>query len=281
LGAVMGSFRSDAFSALGRARQLLNEGEEQSLIYAALELRFTLEYLTYDRALAYTNELPEAVHSVWQPKNLMKVLLEIDPFADAEMTLSIGIAPSKSEGSSDLQTLGTERPLTLSVIKHHYDALGSFLHAPDLRRGKRHISDHEKLRERCNKLVDEIERVLSADLWNLRSTAGYKFQCPRCDTTRLVRLKSSEESLDFQCLRCNAEFRGRKSDINSLRYNPKGKQFRCTNQECGNLVFVWSDELRAEAMIECGSCGTKHTIGLSVFGPEKDEKKHCPGSSPG
>ena len=281
MGAVMDYHRTDALIALDRARHLLNDGGQQSLIYAALELRFALEYLTYDRAFAYLSELPEAVHNVWQPKNLMKVLLEIDPFAGAEMSLSIGIAPSPSQESKDLELLGTERPLTLAVIKHHYDALGSFLHAPDLRRGRRDISDFEKLRSRCSKLIDEIGRVLSADLWNLRLTAGYEFECPRCDTRRWVRLRPNEESQDFRCLSCNSEFHAQRSDINSLQYQPKGKRFRCTNQECGTLVFVWSDELRPDAMVDCRSCGTTHTIGLSVFGPDAHADKLSSGSSPG
>lgn len=54
------NYRSDARTHLTDAIEELAVGEDRRLKYAALELRMAMEAVTYDRALAYKDELPPA-----------------------------------------------------------------------------------------------------------------------------------------------------------------------------------------------------------------------------
>jgi len=51
------NYRNDARNSLKRAKAELTQADDERLKYAALELRMTMEALTYDRALAYKDEL--------------------------------------------------------------------------------------------------------------------------------------------------------------------------------------------------------------------------------
>ncbi len=51
------NYRNDARNSLKRAIAELAQADDERLKYAALELRMTMEALTYDRALAYKDEL--------------------------------------------------------------------------------------------------------------------------------------------------------------------------------------------------------------------------------
>lgn len=82
-----------ARQATNRAIALLASGIDEQLRYAALELRFAMEALTYDRAQAYVQEIPPDEMATWQPDKVIKVLLKIDPTADSSYTLSIGEEP--------------------------------------------------------------------------------------------------------------------------------------------------------------------------------------------
>jgi hypothetical protein len=52
---------------------------DDRLRYAALELRFAMEAVTYDRALAFRDEISPEEYKTWQPRKLMQILHDIDP----------------------------------------------------------------------------------------------------------------------------------------------------------------------------------------------------------
>src|SRR5258708_30871845 len=84
-------FRHSARTALERARAELASNEPYRFRYAALELRDAMEALTYDRAMAYKNDIPPEDYYTWQPRKLMMVLLGVDPDIGKSSTLAIGI----------------------------------------------------------------------------------------------------------------------------------------------------------------------------------------------
>ena len=82
-------YRQKAREALKRAKTELESGDQQRLPYAALELRFSMESLTYDRALAFRKELSPDKFDVWQPRDLMKHLHDLDPSLGLNCTVSV------------------------------------------------------------------------------------------------------------------------------------------------------------------------------------------------
>lgn len=125
-------FRNKARKTLEKAETELASNDDSRLKYAALELREAIEAITYDKAQSYQQELLPTEYATWQPRKLMQLLLEIDPSADKPTALSFGLEEEYGKPAKEMQLLGKEEPLTLTNIKKHYDALGSFLHMPTL-----------------------------------------------------------------------------------------------------------------------------------------------------
>ena len=84
-------YRGAASNALVRAKAELASTDAHRIRYAALELRFAMEALTYDRALAYEEEIPPSEYNTWQPRKVMSLLLEINPTADKDSSVTIGL----------------------------------------------------------------------------------------------------------------------------------------------------------------------------------------------
>ena len=154
-----------ARESLARAKAELASGEPIRVRYAALELRFAMEAVTYDRATAFKKEIPPKEYATWQPRKLMKMLVDIDPGIGASSTIRIGFqddigTPAPPER---MRTMGTDVVFTLGDLKSHYDAIGNHLHVPSLANVQAgNIPDDEQLRARCETIAGLLERVLSS-----------------------------------------------------------------------------------------------------------------------
>ena len=126
-------FRTQVRLAVARAKQQSDTASPspEALLYAALDVRMAMEALTYERAQVYSEELPASVYETWQPRKLMRQLLDLDPNADQGGTLSIG-QEENGQPAKVMTIMGTEKVLSMAAIKRHYDALGSYLHTPTL-----------------------------------------------------------------------------------------------------------------------------------------------------
>jgi hypothetical protein len=90
-------FRQVGSDCLQKAKELLKSDENENLVYAALELRMSMEAVIYNQAGLYKSELPENVMEIWQPKKLLEVLLEIDPNCDVSSTIAFGVQKKVAE----------------------------------------------------------------------------------------------------------------------------------------------------------------------------------------
>jgi hypothetical protein len=127
------SYRNDARGFLERAENELGSKDDQRLKYAALELRMAMEALTYDRALAYKDDFPATEYETWPPRKVMSVLLDIDSWADKDVSLAFGIEEDYGIPAPKMEFLGVQKSLSMENIKKHYDALGSFIHVPTIK----------------------------------------------------------------------------------------------------------------------------------------------------
>ena len=136
------NYRHAARELLSRAKAELETNDPRRVRYAALELRDAMEALTYDRARAFKDDIPPKDYEAWQPRKLMAALLSFDP--TIEMTSSISYAAQDGPGEpaprNRMKSLGADIPFTLSDLREHYDALGSFLHVPTLRQVNQEMS---------------------------------------------------------------------------------------------------------------------------------------------
>jgi len=261
----MSIHRSRARSALASAQSELASDEDQRLKYAALELRMAIESVTYDRALAYKSEFPPYEYETWQPKKVMSVLLEIDSTADSNSTLGFGIEPSPGQKPEVMKPLGTEVVFNLQIIKKHYDALGSYLHAPSL---KQTLSgpgpDYSKMRERCEEIAGVLERVLASPVFNSTFGIFSSFDCCECKVRIRRRMPRDRDSLEIDCFNCLASYTLTRTPDGQVRMDPHQHEIFCANTDCSHLTILLRREIVNGSAWTCKKCGGRNEIRLGL-----------------
>lgn len=259
------NFRHEARQALARATVELCTGEEARLKYAALELRMAMEALTYDRAEAFSAELPPTEYDTWQPKKLLQILLEIDPTADKDSVLSFGVEEDHGIPAPVMQSLGSEKVLSLGVLKKHYDALGSYLHMPTIKQIAAGMgADATKFRNRCQEIADFIEAVLASPVFNVTLGSFAKIPCQACSAPIRKRIPHGATSVEACCFKCSASYTVEVAQGNDVVWKPNQQQVPCSKPDCSSAVFVWDHELVPGNAWTCPECSSRNVVCLGV-----------------
>lgn len=257
------SFRNDARKSLEFARKELATSDNERLRHAALELRMCVEAITYDRAEAYKAELPSEEYETWQPAKLLHALLAIDPTANSTKTIAFGKEDVPGEPAKEMQVLGTDKPLTLKVIKHHYDALGNFLHVPTLKQIQSgSVTLPEKVRRRCEALVAELDAALQSTVFNFTVGQFSHIDCMRCEKPIKRRLPDGFSELETSCIHCRAPYLLREKD-GETQWIALQQFVPCP--KCSENMKVWRDEIVNGASFKCGHCETALKVGLAFY----------------
>lgn len=259
------NYRHLARESLSRAKTELASQDLHRLRYAALELRDAMEAVTYDRALAFKDEIPPEEYRTWQPRKLMAVLVDIDPSIGMTSTLAVGIESEHGKQAENMKTLGTDHVLTLKDIKAHYDAIGSYLHMPSLEQleaGK--IADPAKLRTRCEAVVAALESVLGSPVYNV--TLGNFAQLDECmnETCRRPvrkRFPLGKTEIEAECFECKAVYTLVSRPGGAVEFKPKMTLVGCPSEGCSERFPLWPHELTPGTHWRC-RCGSHNGIAL-------------------
>jgi len=261
----MTDYRNQARQYLKQAQAELGTGDDARLRYTALDLRFAMEALTYDRALAYKAELPPSEYETWQPRKLMALLVEIDPNADKDSSIAIGIEESPGVPAAVMEPLGSETVFNLGLLKKHYDAIGSHLHMPTLKQATAAPPSPAKLRKRCEEVSAYIEKVLASPIWN--STLGIfaSGQCVNCNATIRKRMPHGQEKLIAECFECGATYIVTDLGGGKVDFAPDTVEVRCGNKDCEEVFHLFKFELKAGNAWNCPTCKGQNILRLSVW----------------
>jgi hypothetical protein len=252
----MKSLQADAKIHRDKAEVELNSEDDSRLEYAALSLRKSIEYLAYDRLNAYHKEINLDIYETWQPGKVVKHLLELDPNAMVEQTLSIAINDeSLPIQERDYKEIGIEKPISMTILKKPYNSLGSYLHAPIIKKINTGNSvDFAKLRVLCVQILTEIDRVLSSTVWSTAISIFSTFDCSRCKNSAIFRGLNDEESRKVWCSSCNAPHTAFLDDKREERVKPHMTALVCATEGCEFIHEFWEDELQYEKQFNCKEC---------------------------
>jgi len=223
------------------------------------------ESLIYERAGLYSEELCDKKLSTWQPGKLLKILLEVDPFADKSGSLSVGLEEEYGKPAPVMHSLGRERVLSLGEIKKYYDRLGSYLHAPTLDQvsaGKG--ASPERVEQRCSEVADILEEVLSSPVFKVNFRVNSDIVCGKCGSRILRRLPPDGEVVIANCIECSAQYRVEFDGSGKVAWTPLVQRIKCANTECGNGIELWESEIEVGTNWVCSDCGRKNVISLAV-----------------
>lgn len=271
------NYRNDAKKFLQCAGKELESDNDSRLKYAALELRMAMEAITYDRALAYKDEFPASEYETWQPRKVMSVLLEIDPMADQNSTLSFGVEEEYGIAAPEMKTLGSEKVLSMKMLRDHYDALGSYLHMPTIKQlqsGKTH--DLNKMRLRCEEIVSFVKEVLSSPIFNVTLGNFCIMNCQECGLPIRKRMPHGKTEVYAECYndsdgkKCPASYTIAEQGSGQVEWRPQQHKIRCGNTDCQHEIMVWHKQIEAGRCWTCPECNGKNIFSLGIrFEPVK------------
>lgn len=266
------NLRQKARESVERARAELSSDDDARVPYAALELREAMEALTYERALAYEEEIPPEHYETWQPKKVLAFLLEIDPMADKGPLIKIGVEKEFGKPPDEMVTFGKETPLSLPDLKKHYDALGSYLHLPTWKKlGEGEGHDLAKLRNRCAAIAKKLDEVLASPVFNVTLGSFASAPCGRCKETIRKRVPPGVEAVEARCFGCGAGYVVSSESNGQVSWKAMQHEVGCPSDGCEEKAFIWADEMKYGTTWTCKGCGQKLAIRFAIAAEQAHE----------
>ena len=256
-------YRQLARLHLEEARANLDTDDPIRLRSAALAFRMVIEALTYERVGLYKDDMPPT-HDTWQPRKLMEVLLQIDPYADQSSAL--WIEPSHGERSEKMTFLGTEQVLGLETIKKHYNALGAYLHVPTIKQlaeGKDH--DLNRLRERCHNILEDLEKIVASRVWNVQLRTTTSIACIECGNVIRRQFARGQDKRFVECFNCDATYTLSADNSDQVVWKPQKIKVNCSVEGCAHEFGVWEKGVKRGTELACPKCKQNYRIALAMM----------------
>ena len=252
----------DKRTHLAAAEELLATALDRNLVYAALELRMTIEAIAYEKLRLYAPRLPVAVLDKWQPPQAMRALLEFEPRATDNFRLRISAEAEYGVPSGDWQELGEHISLKLRWVRKTYNKLGNYLHVPTPSASGKPggiSQDGAKLRRDLDSISAERRTVVDSTI-DSSIARIIQFDCLVCNSPIIRNADSAVESHQAICLQssCAGEHHLEFDDNGGFTAHLEATFFECLN--CNHPNPVQNRKLAIGFQFKCETCGTQHTF---------------------
>lgn len=253
---------------------LLEQDTEQSLTYAALECRLTLEYLCYERFKLYFSYLSENDLKNWQPKHIIKQISdEVDDNVSREFSISVSDektdqrSPEMNEEfeSTEYTSLGTQSELKFNKLHQLWNGISNVaLHIPVPSISCRNLNIYGD-KHNIKKKVFEVVSFLSDMKGNLlaggSSGEDYCFKCFTCDIKIKRPVKNLKHKTALSCInpKCQESYIVQKDENDDFEVIRRIIKFSCSvcNEGLDVPTRVFRDlRFNQKLNIRCGKCNT-------------------------
>jgi hypothetical protein len=247
-----------AAEGLGRAKALIEKGDEHSLRYACLELRLCLEKIVYRQLSQYGDVVPGSTVRTWQPDQLLRLLSSFDPIGTQAGEMSFALEDPQSKDPKEWHTLGAVNLIPWGVFRGFYQKLGSYLHMPKPKSGSKKSTPLSA--EVLAEIVEGVKEVTKATaIFAMKAVVSAQCDCGRTvhvgqtefDDGRLVVCGNTE---------CNAIYiKERNEEGVEVLTRKHGINFNC--ELCNAAVPVAQD--RIWAPVRCLNCSARYRLDLT------------------
>lgn len=262
---------------------LVAEGTPQSIVYAALECRLTIEQLCYQRLRLAHDYISHEDIKKWQPKDVVKTLIQ-----EVDVNLTEGLTISVSEKSSEYHQanpnekiqyfdIGTQVGFSASKMGRLWNAVSNLaLHIPVPKDKHENISKYanlEKTTRKIDECLSEFRRLSETTLIFSGIGPDVSFDCMGCECANKRKMNLLDDGQVVNCInpKCDESYFVRKSgeDINFER---RKAQFLCA---CGHSYsksynFFGLLKTNETRTVSCPECGLSVTIGWRLHKIETD-----------
>jgi hypothetical protein len=258
-------YRHEARQALARAKALLSQGDDHALRYAALELRLTLEAGVFDRLHDYRRDVPPTLYETWQPRKVLRLLLEVDP--DADQPSTVRLTRQSEDGAAPSSVAFSETPIDRFTLKGNYDALGNYLHMPTIKQiNTEGGPDFAKLRNRCEALIAQLDPMVTPPKTTFIGGRFSHCACTRCGADMRKRLpRGVTGELAAVCQGCEAPYRLFIGEDDPDRWTAVKYAAPCGHDGCGLPHGVIPDELKEGYRWRCEACDGENVYDCAIF----------------
>lgn len=199
-------FRAEARQHLSAARSLLQGPGEAAARYACLELRMTIEAMTYELFQLYLKELPRSATVHWQPGKVIRELLAADPHADQSRTIRIGRQDALGVPATAMTVAGEDRRFSLKWASKAHNSLGSALHTPTAaQRDKGGADGDAELRAKCAEVLATLDDLVTRPFFHFTGADYITAECD-CGVTFKRRPAALQQNPVTECMGCGARY---------------------------------------------------------------------------
>lgn len=248
--------RFEARQCVARAQALVEKGDDLSLRYACLELRFAIEYVTYDQLRAYLDEVPNDALKKWTPRQVIGEMLEVDPRADKSVTIAFGIQDEQGTPAKEMKTLGEDRRFSMRWANANHNALGSFLHVPTLHQIENgEFPSASKIAERAGKIASELAHISASPLFRTNMGEFFDFEC-ECGTKVKRRSGTFTKESGIVCSnsKCRAIWVVVEDQGDEFKVVMRKVSYPCP---CGVQHYFGAHLLKHNQALRCPNCGRR------------------------
>jgi len=248
--------RQIARDCLARAKRLLEIGDEASVRYACFELRLCIEYVTFDQLMVYLVEVADDALKKWTPKQIIDSLREVDPNADASVSIAVGIEDTPGVPAKEVTLLGEDRRFSLKWANTNHNALGNFLHAPTIEQIEtRRTPGLATMVEKAKQIADTLGAILSSPVFGVNFGQFFEFDCEDCETKIKRREGSFTAEQGIVCPKgdCRATYDVRSVDAGLVKLGLRQTPYRCPG--CQQVGVIGKHRVRDGAVTKCSACG--------------------------
>lgn len=267
-----------------RIQALLDEDTEQSVTYAALEARFALEKVCYDRLRQRHDYISHAQLRRWQPGAVVNTLMaEVDAHLGETMTLYISKEPAVQgvkPKDEDFVPIGTEMGFDPKRIAKMWQALANLaLHVRLPEHKDDHIPDYgdkAPIRAKVDEVVGELERLATGTMTFSGIPVGgdVSFVC-RCGEKNKRRASLLRHGQSVSCINpdCMASWKATKKG-DEFTFESETVDLECS--ECTKLNLIDRRHVLAmrydqHASFNCHACGEKNYMRWQLVQARKVE----------
>jgi predicted RNA-binding Zn-ribbon protein involved in translation (DUF1610 family) len=245
---------------MARAQSFLADPSPENLNYAALELRFCIEALTYEKLRSFSKMIPEEVLTTWQPPQAVKALLEFEPLADETFELHIGREDDYGKPAASMRFVGTHASLKLAWLRKHYNKLGNLLHAPAV--GEVRSQSVEALTKYLSEVVADLQEPIESTITGGSIRNVYSFTCAACSKPVICNSETARKKSAATCFnpQCKAEYFVEVIDEDTASFRLKVTSLNCASDGCPGVADIENRKLEIGYEFSCPICGVKHVI---------------------
>lgn len=252
-----------------RIKMLLAQDTDASVTYAALEARFALEKVCYDRLRQCHDYISHEDLKRWQPNQVINVLIqEVDQHATVTRTLSVSVRPAV-EGleaeDEEYVKLGTEIGFNPKLIGKLWNALAKLaLHVrlPNSRDDAiPSYGDKIKIRRKVEEVVAELESLSRTTMTFSGIGQEVSFECD-CGAKNRRRASLLREGQVVSCINpnCNGSWSVRIEGEN-IGFQARLAHIRCELcTTCNHIAWRSISTLKHDQVgsFDCTNCAHKN-----------------------